>query len=583
MDFGGFHEEEKDGNLFLEYHHPKYHPKPKTHSLSPSGEAVSDDHLLQPLFLCPSARKFKDRTGNIFPLNSSPEFVFSTRSATYHSVLPLFWCNNKEFDIDGGCNICRHSNFGTDYYFCDICTKKYHKECVESPLKIKHPYHPQHSLQLYFHFLLYSINCLCCRRRVNFLVYYCTICNVFMHPVCAVKPIPFVIDPPKRHADHPLTFFPRQTSLTCNFCGLVRKLYPTYICVRCNFVFHSDCMYSPSVIKISRHNHRISYTFSLRSCEWSCGVFHQIIDGDYGAYTCDKCGHYAVHSRCALEKNVWDGKDLEGLPDKDDITQDVGSFNIISKEVILHFLHDHHFRLEVSILYNEKKLCQACYLPIFEGNFYSCVECDDFIFHETCAKFCRILQHALHPHPLTLKAASRYGMDRFGCSSCNRGCRGFVYECCIRGCIFTLDVKCASIAEPFCFQGHKHPLFIFVGRDGKLICRVCKTERHNQLNCIKCDFIVCMKCATLPYRARYEHDKHFLTAIWEEEVREKDWCEVCERNLRDTNTKVFYWCVECCTIFHIECVLGKNSNLSLSQTLKFWVQRAQILLENLNL
>ncbi|AAD21416.1 Hypothetical protein [Arabidopsis thaliana] len=270
--------------------------------------------------------------------------------------------------------------------------------------------------------------------------------------------------------------------------------------IRSNFTFTSfftvlivyaveedDCMYSPSVIKISRHNHRISYTFSLRSCEWSCGVFHQIIDGDYGAYTCDKCGHYAVHSRCALEKNVWDGKDLEGLPDKDDITQDVGSFNIISKEVILHFLHDHHFRLEVSILYNEKKLCQACYLPIFEG------------------------------------------------------------------------------------------------RDGKLICRVCKTERHNQLNCIKCDFIVCMKCATLPYRARYEHDKHFLTAIWEEEVREKDWCEVCERNLRDTNTKVFYWCVECCTIFHIECVLGKNSNLSLSQTLKFWVQRAQILLENLNL
>ncbi|KAL9310311.1 hypothetical protein AtEden1_Chr1g0060891 [Arabidopsis thaliana] len=268
----------------------------------------------------------------------------------------------------------------------------------------------------------------------------------------------------------------------------------------CNFVFHSDCMYSPRVIKISRHHHRISNTLSLRLGEWSCGVCHQIIDGDYGAYTCDKCDHYVVHSRCALEKNVWDGEDLEGLPDEDDITQDIGSFNIISKEVILHFLHDHHLLLEVSILYNEKKTLSSVLFTYFR-------------------------------------------------SSCNRGCRGFVYEC----------------------------------RDGKLIWRVCKTERHNQLNCIKCDFIVCMKCATLPYRARYEHDKHFLTAIWEEEVREKDWCEVCERNLRDTNTKVFYWCVECCTIFHIECVLGKNSNLSLSQTLKFWVQRAQILLENLNL
>ncbi|CAA0308073.1 unnamed protein product [Arabidopsis thaliana] len=126
-------------------------------------------------------------------------------------------------------------------------------------------------------------------------------------------------------------------------------------------------MYSPRVIKISRHHHHISYTFSLRLGEWSCGVCHQIIDGDYGAYTCDKCDHYVVHSRCALEKNVWDGEDLEGVPDEDDITQDIGSFNIISKEVILHFLHDHHLLFEVSILYNEKKLCQACYLPIFEG------------------------------------------------------------------------------------------------------------------------------------------------------------------------------------------------------------------------
>lgn len=160
-----------------------------------------------------------------FPLISSPlffshEYIFSsTRGADYHLVLPLFWCNNKKFDVDGGCDICSGSKFGTNYYFCDYSQKIYHKECVQSPPKIKHPYHPQHYFQLHFTWLCDTFECFCCGRKVGYLVYYCTLCQAFMHPICAMKPISFVINPPKRH-DHPLTFFPRQSSLTCNICGL---------------------------------------------------------------------------------------------------------------------------------------------------------------------------------------------------------------------------------------------------------------------------------------------------------------------------------------------------------------------------
>ncbi|KAL1203283.1 hypothetical protein V5N11_031877 [Cardamine amara subsp. amara] len=31
----------------------------------------------------------------------------------------------------------------------------------------------------------------------------------------------------------------------------------------------------------------------------------------------------------------------------------------------------------------ERKICQACVIPIYEGDFYSCMECD-FILHDTC-------------------------------------------------------------------------------------------------------------------------------------------------------------------------------------------------------
>ncbi|EOA36138.1 hypothetical protein CARUB_v10012582mg [Capsella rubella] len=569
---GAFHEVEKDGKLVLVYQHPKYCPIP-TKTQSPSS---FPDGL--PLFLCPRIRRKQSEAyytyPKTFPVNSSPEYFPTTTNSDNHHVLPLYWCNNRESDANGGCYICEGSNFGTDYYFCNYCTIKLHKECVQSPPIIKHPYHPEHSLQLFFHDdSNRKIKCLCCGRRAHWLVYHCTICYAYMHPICAMKPIPFVIDPPKNHV-HPLTFFARQTSLTCNICGMLRKINPTYVCFRCNFVAHNDCMIFPHIIKISRHRHRISLTLSLPSREWLCGVCRSSISGDCAAYTCDACSDYVVHTICAIGKDVWDGKELEGVPeifDKDD-----GPFEVISEGVILYFLHDHHLRLEVSIFYDENMICQACVLPIYEGNFYDCKECE-FILHETCAKAPRRIQHALHPHPLILEVAEMYPYNTFRCDTCGRNSIGFAYGCRKRECDFKLDVRCASISEPFHYEGHEHPLFLALGPEIKPICHVCKTECLKPLNCIKCDFIVCFKCATLPYKARYKHDTHYLTISCGSEVREEEWCEVCERSLKDTCTNVFYWCNECFTTCHIECLIGGDPYIKPGQYFNKWVYKAKVL------
>ncbi|CAA7024409.1 unnamed protein product [Microthlaspi erraticum] len=466
---GGFHEVEKDGTLTLTYHHPKYCPQPQIEIPIPS---APENHLL---FLCPHNRWRKhghEEYSHSFLLSYSPEYVFSATRTQRNEpepsvnfkmvhedhILPLFWCNNKEFDVDGGCTICCGSKFGTDYYFCDYSSEIYHKECVESPLQIKHPYHHQHSLQLYFHpSPARNHECVCCGREVKYLVYTCSICEIFMHPVCAMK---------------------------------------------CNFVAHNDCMYFPRIIKISRHNHRIFYTSSLRLRERSCGVCRKSIDNEYGAYTCHKCDGYDVHPKCALRKDVCDGLELEGVPEDDDITKDLGPFDIISEGVIQYFLHDHHLRLEVSTtLYDENKFCQACVLPIFESSFYSCMECN-FILHRTCANAPRRIQNPLHRHPLTLKAISGYDEGAFECDTCNRVSGGFVYQCSIRDCNFDLDVRCASISEPFDYEGHEHPLFLSLDPEEKIVCEVCKSERQDKLNCISCDYVVCIKCATLPFKAR---------------------------------------------------------------------------------
>ncbi|CAN6990443.1 unnamed protein product [Brassica rapa subsp. trilocularis] len=576
MDYdGGFHEVETDGKLLLVYHHPKYRPIPQIKSTSSPDEAANQDHPSLPLFLCPLARARKDYHGTqheLWWLTSSPEYVISTTRAdnrANHHVLPLFWCNNEKFSIHGGCRICYNSNFGTDYYFCEYCDLTFHKECVEAPLKIKHPYYPRHPLELCINYYEASY-CSCCGRKIMNLKYHCTVYQTSMHPTCAMKLIP-VIDQQKIHV-HPLTFFPRQNSLICNVCGLIEK-YATYVCLRCNFVAHRDCMYFPHTIKISRHNHRISHVSSLRYEKYPCGVCHQSIDGGYGAYTCHKCGDYAVHSRCALGKDVWDGEELEGIPEKDedDITQDAPPFCKISKGLIHYFLHDHHLRLEENILYDDNKLCEACVMPIFEEKLYSCTDCD-FILHETCLKAHRRIQHALHPHLLILKTINNVSSD-FRCDACWRSCGGFVYQCPKEECDFKLDVRCASISEPFDYQGHEDPLFLSLDPEKKLLCEVCKDTGRQVLNCIKCDLIVCMVCATLPYKARYKNDKHFLTLSWGEEGCEKYWCDECENSVYT----YFYWCNDCCTILHTFCLFGEDPYMKPGQCFELYRKKFQIL------
>ncbi|KAG2296519.1 hypothetical protein Bca52824_043188 [Brassica carinata] len=323
------------------------------------------------------------------------------------------------------------------------------------------------------------------------------------------------------------------------------------ICFDSNFgtdyYFCACCLRNlPHTIKISRHHHRISRVSYLRYEKWPCGVCRQSIDGNHGAYTCNECGdYYAVHSKCALGEDVWDGEELKGVPEKDDMAKDAPPFCKVFEGVVHYFLHDHHLRLEENILYDENKFCEACVMPIIEDEFYSCAECD-FILHETCLKARPRIQHALHPHPLTLKATNNYVSS--WCTACIRICGGFVYERPKHECYFKLDVK------PFDYQGHEHPLFLSLHPKEYVLCEVCKSKCNDHpLSCIKCAFIICISCATLPYKVRYKNDEHFLTLSWGEERCEKYWCEECE----DIVEELFYWCNDCCTILHTDCLLSE--------------------------
>ncbi|KAJ4896587.1 Cysteine/Histidine-rich C1 domain family protein [Raphanus sativus] len=482
------------------------------------------------------------------------------------------------------------------YYYCATCDLEFHRGCHLFPPEIKHPFHLLHPLTLIFSdpdfqssripidwpdsstdsddsdsseessgsYEDHIVNCNYCRKNLGpeefgMAYYHCSTCNFSIHMSCAYIWPPLAIENRKSH-EHTLTLFPRQIPLPCDACGFSLDTPfsdHVYSCLLCNYMVHRTCIYLPRVIKITRHPHRLSHTSSIvPSRQLSCGVCRKTVDVNYGSYSCNKGCPYAVHSKCATKKKVWDGKDLEGVPEEEE--EILEPFSWIDEETIQHFSHDHH---HLKIRRNgENKFCEACTLPMtVSDRFYSCIKCE-FVLHETCASLPRRKHHPVHKHPLNLERKYYYRDGFFPCDGCTRHCCGFIYRCSEKDCEFQLDVRCASLPDPSIHGCHPrdHPLF-FNFTSGKCMGFECLGGgRGEYLECIQCESFLCLHCATLPCVAHYKHDKHPLTLCYgEEETSDvKYWCEICEGIL--DATKWFYTCDSCCVTVHIRCLLGKD-------------------------
>lgn len=73
-------------------------------------------------------------------------------------------------------------------------------------------------------------------------------------------------------------------------------------------------------------------------------------------------------------------------------------------------------------------------------------------------------------------------------------------------------------------------------------------------------YIICFRCATLPYKARYKHDKHLLVFRKKEEGNDhQGWCDICESEIVYSRKGGFYSCDDyCSTTVHVDCLLGKH-------------------------
>ncbi|KAG5408643.1 hypothetical protein IGI04_004962 [Brassica rapa subsp. trilocularis] len=406
--------------------------------------------------------------------------------------------------------------------------------------------------------------------------YRCSICNFCLDTSCARNNPPLTIENPKGH-HHSLVFFPRPLLLPCDACGLVDRSAPSYACFQCNYMVHQLCVDLPRVIKITRHSHRLSYSpYLLPPPNSLCRICYKTVDIKYGQYSCkDEDCSYILHSKCATHVMVWDGKELEWEPEEV-VTEDIAPFKNVGDELIEHFGHEHHLKLEkYDSIRDAKKQCQACVLPIVLHDFYNCIQCDYFL-HIVCAGLPRKLDHALHNHSIFLDPfppPNDSDFNHLQCSACSRTSSGFKYKCYEKDCKihwFKIDVTCCLVPEYSTQKFHEDPIFIApYNYDHEIYpCNGCKRRlTKTRLQCTLCEFSICYECATIPEELHYKHDEHPLTLCYGEDTDGKYWCEECEKQVNPSEW--FYTCNKCCITIHRTCLFGFYVYLKPGHTLKY--------------
>ncbi|CAL9248407.1 unnamed protein product [Arabidopsis halleri] len=452
----------------------------------------------------------------------------------------------------GICDVCNGSSgLGC---MCLGCGFKVHMSCVsvfDLP-EITHPSHIRHPLKLLTNGApaYTDPRCHICGGDTRHLLYHCDICKFNLDLRCAIKsPPPVALSNLKVH-EHTLTLMPRLVSFVCDACGTEGDRSP-YICVQCDFmIFHQKCAQLPRVIHVNHHDHRVSFKYPLGLREVKCGVCWEEIDWSYGAYSCSLCPNYAIHSLCATRKDVWDGQELDGVPE---YVEDIEPFKRNDDNTITHFTHEHNL-MSLNKDGEESSLCGACVRPISSYTFYKCSESDcSFILHETCANLRKKKRHFLNPRPLDLFELGGYNRLPSWCDACFLVCcKGFVH---MHNEMF--DIVCSSIDVPLIHESHPHHLLYLKLEDGQFkTCQSCGIDQTKVvLGCVKCNYFLDFRCATLPYIVTLpRYDDHPLTLCYGEKASGKYWCDICER---ETNPKTwFYTCSDCGVTLHILCVVG---------------------------
>ncbi|XP_012481404.2 uncharacterized protein LOC105796312 [Gossypium raimondii] len=432
-----------------------------------------------------------------------------------------------------------------------------HEKCTEIPFKLKHVCHRKHPLVLQFNSERLSCK-ICCQvtRRRGF-VYGCSPCKFVVHIECASQS-PLQVIKSTNH-EHPFTLSLRQVPFTCDGCGTEGN-HVAYTCGTCNITIHKNCISLPRIIKSKWHDHRLVHTYFHHIEDFrvlNCLICHDEVNTEHGSYYCSKCNGI-FHVKCVMK----DKDSYEIVENEDEIEMPIESSIIVIESndageatKINHFKHMHNLMLGPFVGGYENS-CDGCMLPISDP-FYYCSECAFFL-HKACAELPKMKNVWYHDckEPLALISDKA-----FYCRRCWGISNAFGYECC--GCEEKICLRCVIALTPgarTCLK-HEHPIFYYTKHNGK--CNACGRTTQSAFCCKDCNFVLHLRCFSLPIIARHKCDEHLLSLTDHDDncYSENHYCDICEES-RDPN-HWFYNCSTCDTSAHVNCVLGPYPFLKL--------------------
>jgi hypothetical protein len=474
--------------------------------------------------------------------------------------------------------------FGRSTHRCSLprCNFFLHQFCADLSHVIQHPLHPHHTLFLKQPSPMTNISCDACFKNCKKTLFYrCSLCKFYIDIQCESRWRSINAD--DCHDQHAFVSTLMQIHFTCKACGEEEPKGIAYLCTICRLMVHRMCTQFQHTIKTKTHHHPLTRTYSLRQVNKQdkvlCELCRKVVSKEYGAYHCKKCSHIA-HLNCA-NKYRDDYFDFSATIESDASNSDDYRTHLVhlvegiklaeDPKVYLREIEDISHPQHNLILSNEKlmdyKRCKACMqFIISDASFYSCAQCNFFI-HDRCTKLPKTIKRLLfNEYPLNLTISNNPNTDGlFWCHVCKRHRHGFSY----RGHgidDYNFDIQCCLIPDHLEHEGHPHPISI-----AKISFGACDACGENDKDVVKfvctyCNkFILCIRCATLPLIARYEHDTHLLHLSYTREYDpEEYYCLICEEE-RDPDYW-FYYCEECKFTAHPRCVIGENPCIEYGKT-----------------
>ncbi|XP_049371040.1 uncharacterized protein LOC125835990 [Solanum verrucosum] len=339
------------------------------------------------------------------------------------------------------------------------------------------------------------IRCNMCTIIISGVAYGCDCCRYFLHEVCS--------NIPKRirhdfHPMHSITLLPIpsialwhskvESEFCCVACGYDNSLFSFYYhCDLCKFDLHLECA---SVT--TKLIHKVKYpldlftSFPLKSegATLLCCICNQVMNRQSAWLFYNREFDYICHFECAAEEEV-------GVIGDQSFLSEVQKSLLLQKSCsgqqqkleklgeVIHFSHRHPLKAIKQT--NKASIMNCCMCSNQALSGYICQLCNYFI-DETCFPLPRRIQHHFHPnHPLIL--ASYNDPPKSKCRACGHE-EGAKYRC--STCKFSLHRCCAGAPMTFTLGTNKkvsYKLLYSYPYDGEMAvikCSGCSSELNSK-------------------------------------------------------------------------------------------------------